>query len=278
MSKHGSVTFHVSAPLAVFAKLFVDDHSLEYVLNHAKTKPELTAASTIALFVNLFMDFRDAFTEKNHLRQFTCTALLNILWSISFQRRHQTELRKNENFLKTIKSLALDKTETVIHMYVLRTMDNMAEAASGIFENLDEVSDGEDVDITDTKLIANAKSEKPLIMISYAHADVQFRDKILAELEKNESLYDIWIDKNQLLSNASIWPQITQAIKRSKIVILFLSQEYFNSKSCRKEALFAVKREKSIIPVYIGDPGDCDWLGMLFQFFLLIMLKFKVYI
>jgi len=261
----------VSAPLAVFAKLFVDDRSLEYVINHAKTKPELTEASTIGLFVNLLIDFRDAFTGKDHLRQFTCTALLNILWSISFQNRYQAELRKNENFLMTIKSLSLDKIESVVDKYVLRSMNNMAQAASGILDNLDELADNEDSNTTDPRLISNSASGKPLIMISYARANDQFCDKILPELEKNKDLFDVWIDRKHFSSNTYIWLEIARAIKQSSLIVLLLSKDYYNSRSCRKEALFAMKRMKSIIPVYIGDPGDCDWLGMLFQSFSFIV-------
>ncbi|CAF3969817.1 unnamed protein product, partial [Rotaria sp. Silwood1] len=81
----GTLHLHVSEPLAVFTKLFTDDHSLKYVLNDAETNPKLDVSLKINLFIDLFMKFRDAFEEKNQLEQFTCTALLNILWSISFQ-------------------------------------------------------------------------------------------------------------------------------------------------------------------------------------------------
>ncbi|CAF0770544.1 unnamed protein product [Rotaria sordida] len=255
-----SYAFHVSEPLAVFTKLFVDDRSLEYVLSHAETDPQLDVISTINLFIDLFMKFRGAFVEKKQLEQFTCTALLNILWSISFQDRYKTKLQQNKGFMKTITSLAMDNGEKIVEEYVSRSMESMIKAANGILYNLNEISDDQNADIADRQLISNASCEKPMIMISYAHSNNHFCDKILAELKEKGNLFGIWIDRNYCLSNEDLWEKIALGIKQSNLVLCLLSQEYFNSKSCRKEAIFAIKRKKSIIPVYIGEPGDCDWL------------------
>ncbi|CAF1036107.1 unnamed protein product [Rotaria sp. Silwood1] len=258
----GEYAFHVSEPLAVLTKLFVDDHSLEYVLSHAETEPQLDVTSTINLFVDLFMKFRGAFVQKNQLEQFTCTALLNILWSISFQDRYKTKLAQNKNFLKTIHSLAMDNGEETIDEYVPRSMESMPKAANGILYNLKEISDGKKTEISDSQLLSYTSDKKPMIMISYAHGNNLFCDRILIELEKKRSLFEIWIDRDHCTSNEDLWEKIALGIKQSNLVLCLLSQEYYDSKSCRKEATFAIKRQKSIIPVYLGEPGDCDWLDI----------------
>ncbi|CAF1484293.1 unnamed protein product [Adineta steineri] len=251
---HQAEGFQLSEPLAVFTKLFVDDHSLEYVLNHAETDPQLTTSSTIALFVNLFIKYRDSFASEDWSKQFTCTALLNILWSISFQDRYKTKLKQNQDFLTAIKSLAMNDSEKIFNKYVSSSMESAANAANGILYNLGEISD--------TQLVSNAVSKKPTIMISYAHDNNQFCDKILTEFEKKRNLFEIWIDRDHCSSSEDLWEKIARGIGQSKVIVCLLSQEYFNSKSCRKEATFAIKRNKSIIPVYIGEPGDCDWLDI----------------
>ncbi|CAF4428617.1 unnamed protein product [Rotaria sp. Silwood2] len=260
----GSYGFHVSEPLAVFTKVFVDDHSLDYVLTHAETDPQLDAASKIDLFVNLFMKFRGAFVENNQLEQFTCTALLNILWSISFQDQYKTKLQQNKNFLKTINTLAMDDTEKVVNEYVPRSIESMTKAANGILYNLQELLGGKKVDIADDQLVPNIGDQIPIIMISYAHANNHFCDNILVEFQERRNLFRIWIDRDHSSTNEDIWEKIALGIKQSRLVVCLLSQEYYNSKSCRKEFKFAVRRNKSILPVYIGEPGECDWLGMLF--------------
>ncbi|CAF4324853.1 unnamed protein product [Rotaria socialis] len=243
------VGFHISEPLGVLAKLLVDDHSLEYVLSHAETDPQLDVTSTIDLFVKLFIEFRGASVQKNQREQFTY--------------HYKTKLQQNEEFFKTVKSLAMDSSETVtVDDYVPRSMESMRKAANGILYNLSETLNDKKVDITNKQSVFNTGSEKPMIMISYAHANDQFCDKILAELARKENLFSIWIDRDHLSSNEDLWEKIAHGIKQSYVVLCLLSQDYFNSKSCRKEASFAVKRKKEIIPVYIGEPGDCDWLDI----------------
>jgi hypothetical protein len=251
----------------VFTKLFVDDHSLEYVLNHAETDPQLTISSTIALFFDLLIEFRDAFAVDYQLKQFTCTALLNILWSISFQDQYKAKLKQRNDLLKTIKSLAMDDGEKVVDQYVPRSMESIEKAANGILHNLNEISDGKEAIVADTQLVSDADNKKPMIMISYAHDNNLFCDKILVEFEKNRDLFEIWIDRDHCSSSKDLWEKIARGIGQSKLVVCLLSQEYFNSKSCRKEMEFAIQRKKSIVPVYIGEPGDCEWLGMLLHFF-----------
>jgi hypothetical protein len=107
-----------------------------------------------------------------------------------------------------------------------------------------------------------------MVMISYAHDNNPFCDKILTEFEKNHALFDVWIDRDHCSSSEDLWEKIARGIRQSNLVICLLSQDYFNSKSCRKEANFAIQRKKAIIPVYIDEPGDCDWLGMFFIIFL----------
>ncbi|CAF1472663.1 unnamed protein product [Adineta steineri] len=254
--------FHVSEPLAVFTKLFVDDLSLEYVLNHAETDPQLTLSATIALFVNLFIEFRGAFAVEDPLKQFTCTALLNILWSISFQDRYKAKLKENNDLLKTIKSLAMDNDEKIVDRYVPRSMESMRNAANGILYNLNVTSDNKKDAKSDIPIVSNTDNGKPMIMISYAHDNDQFCDKILMELEKSQDLFRIWIDRNHCSSSEDLWEKIARGIGQAKLVVCLLSQDYFNSKSCRKEASFAIKRKKPIVPIYFGEPGDCDWLDI----------------
>ncbi|CAF1322931.1 unnamed protein product, partial [Rotaria sordida] len=252
--------FHVSEPLAVFTKLFTDDRSLKYVLDEAKSDPQLNASEKIKLFIDLFMKFRHALDEKNEIEQFTCIALLNILWSISFHDEYTQTLQNNQTFLKTVEDISKNYSEDATDHYAPRSMESFNKAANSILDNLDETLDNKQPDIIDRSVPAKIENKKPMIMISYSHDDKNFCYEILAELGKKIDLFRIWIDRDYLKSNEDLWEKIARAIKESKIVLLILSQKYYASKSCRNEATYAIKRNKSIIPVYIGEPGDCDWL------------------
>ncbi|CAF0868293.1 unnamed protein product [Rotaria sordida] len=200
----------------------------------------------------------------------TAKQIINIIHNISRHDEGADELNKFHGLviLKNIQSnnsqalddLAMDNGEKIVEEYVSRSMESMIKAANGILYNLNEISDDQNADIADRQLISNASCEKPMIMISYAHSNNHFCNKILAELKEKGNLFGIWIDRDYCSSNEDLWEKIALGIKQSNLVLCLLSQEYFNSKSCRKEAIFAIKRKKSIIPVYIGEPGDCDWL------------------
>ncbi|CAF1449540.1 unnamed protein product [Rotaria sordida] len=45
--------FHVSEPLAVLVKLFIDGTTFDYIMNQAQTNPSSNLTSTIKLFSNL---------------------------------------------------------------------------------------------------------------------------------------------------------------------------------------------------------------------------------
>jgi len=131
------VSFHVSEPLAVLAKLFVvDERTLDYILVHAETEPPSDMVSTIKLFADLLVSFSNSITGKDPLDQFTCIALFNIIWSISFQSQYQEELKENTDLMNTIKNLANDDGSRVIDQYKPRAMQSVKKAADGILFNL----------------------------------------------------------------------------------------------------------------------------------------------
>lgn len=129
---------HVSEPLAVVAKLFVvEERTIDYVLCHAETKPPSDISSTIRLFASLLVTFRSALDGNNPLKQFTLIAVLNILWSISFQAQYSQELiTSNDELISIVKSLAESDDKKAIDQYKPRSMEGVREAARGILLNL----------------------------------------------------------------------------------------------------------------------------------------------
>ena len=86
--------FHLSRPIVVLTKLFVQDEILKYVLNEASVK-NLPVSSKVLFFATLLVRFRGASTtdeDENNL--LTLAALFNILWSISFHHEYRLELQK----------------------------------------------------------------------------------------------------------------------------------------------------------------------------------------
>ncbi|CAF1516103.1 unnamed protein product, partial [Rotaria sordida] len=84
------------------------------------------------------MQFRGALANDDELDQLTLTALMNIIWSISFHDDYVDELKSNAKFLITIKSLVNDDGEAWVEQYVPKHMSSVKKAATGILWNLDE--------------------------------------------------------------------------------------------------------------------------------------------
>jgi len=129
---------HVSEPLGVLVKMFVvEERTLDYVLCHAETKPSSDMISTIQLFISLFFKFSNALKSADRLKQFTLIALLNILWSISFQSNYAQELIKNQQFIEKIKICNENNNEQdIIEQYKPRSMEGIKQAIHGILHNL----------------------------------------------------------------------------------------------------------------------------------------------
>ncbi|CAF3976487.1 unnamed protein product [Rotaria sordida] len=92
---------------------------------------------------------------------------------------------------KAIRNLASNYNEKVVEHYAPCSMKSVEKAANGILDNLYEIRDSKTNDITDQQLVSATGDDKPMIMTSYAHANDQFCDKILAEIEEKRSLSDL---------------------------------------------------------------------------------------
>jgi hypothetical protein len=254
---HGT---HVSEPLGVLVKIFVvEERTLDYVLCHAETEPPSDVASTIQLFLSLFFVFSNALKGTDRLEQFTLIALMNILWSISFQSDYAQELIKNEEFLIKIKLFTDENNQQeILEQYKPRSMEGIQQAARGILHNLN---------IGDNKLnehadLQNNVNNKSWIMISYCHDNNEFCGEILEFLRTRNDAFEIWIDRTHCQGAIDLWESIADGMEQASIIVCLLSESYFQSKSCRQEFIYAADSlKKRIVPILIGNFEPKGWLG-----------------
>lgn len=135
--------FDISEPLVVLTKFFVHDDILHYVVKDCQVK-NMKTPSKIAFFCDLVLQFRGALANDDEIDQLTLTALMNIIWSISFHEKYVDELKSNAKFLMTIKSLANDDGEAWVEQYVPKHMSSVKKAAASILWNLDENNPGKE--------------------------------------------------------------------------------------------------------------------------------------
>lgn len=87
------------------------------------------------------------------------------------------------------------------------------------------------------------------VFISYSRKDIDEAEKLCQELEAAGVKY--WIDRN-IHGSANFLSEITKNIRQCKVVIFIASNNSANSEWTQKEILYALKREKKIIPFRIG--------------------------
>jgi hypothetical protein len=272
--------FHISEPLVVLVKLFNDDRALDYILQHAQV-PELEKLSTVEFFINLLLKFQKADnTKKDPLKQLTCVALVNILWSVSFQEQYTPELKENKELMMLLEEFAAgNKMPASDAEYVPTYIENIQTSAKGIILNVTEQSkkpkaEGLSIvsDVSRQKSVVEALvsipiqtqqsldgDRKPKIMISYSN-----KDKVLCcKLEeKLKDRFDLWIDK-YYCTTGDPWEAIASGVEESEVIICLITKNY-DSKSIRRELIYAIDdQEKQTIPVFVKEPILPKWLRKL---------------
>ena len=111
------------------------------------------------------------------------------------------------------------------------------------------------------------RNTKPWIMISYCHENNSFCDELLKYLLKLNDKFDIWIDRTHCEGIIDLWESIADGMERSSIILCLLSDQYFQSKSCRQEFIYATDSlKRTILPILIEHFQPKGWMGLFFSF------------
>lgn len=89
------------------------------------------------------------------------------------------------------------------------------------------------------------------VFISYSRKDAPFVESLNKALQKAGK--KVWIDWKDIPYSSKWWDEISGAIEGASTFICVLSPDYFNSATCKEEALLAEKLNKRIIPTLWRD-------------------------
>ncbi|CAF0869817.1 unnamed protein product [Didymodactylos carnosus] len=255
--------FHISEYLVVLTKLFVNDDVVDYILKHAQVKNFIQSQSRVQFFCNLLVSVT-AYDQSDVLLRLTCITLFNILWSTSFNDKYKTELKENERFVNLVKSTA-DKEDTLVENDFQKHLSSIKKAADGILFNLSLEN------ITKT-VKSNVTANTTFFMISYSHADTAFCKQLTNALQQTSMHNSFWVDflniknrhGNEEAHTDDLWEEIAEAIEKASAIILLVSKNYYDSKSCRQELAYAKDMQKKrIIPIFVQkDYKPTGWLGI----------------
>ncbi|CAF0946961.1 unnamed protein product [Adineta steineri] len=261
--------WHISEPLIVLVRLICYDRTLDYVLQHAQV--EIDTSSTVKFLIDTLLDFYKNVHEDNPFKLSTCTALCNILWSVSLRPQYKEELQESKELKILLEKIAIEKVVINPTQYVPTYIENIQKATDGILCNINNDNQGTISNITenerhkpidDATIPSKMIDNKPLIMISYAHGDNNVCSQLYDELNKYNRQFDIWIDwKNS--KTGYLWGKIADGIADATIILCLLSNKYYESKSCQQEFVYAHDHlKKPIIPIFILNDKPPGWLAI----------------
>ena len=99
----------------------------------------------------------------------------------------------------------------------------------------------------------------PFIFISYAHRDTSVVIPVVNALQQKGFL--VWYDGG--IEAGSEWPEyIAQHLKQSGCVLTFISENFVNSKNCRRELIYAQDLDKPLLNIYIDNVQLSDGMKM----------------
>lgn len=96
------------------------------------------------------------------------------------------------------------------------------------------------------------------VMISYSWNQKEPMRKLASNLR--EFKIPVWIDIHEMQGN--LWEKMAEAIDHAFIVIVGLSDDYRDSENCQKEYAYAVKNNKPLIYVKVGQFTNNGWLSL----------------
>ncbi|CAF0962233.1 unnamed protein product [Rotaria sordida] len=252
--------FHISEPLIVLSKLFVNDDILTICLAQNDR--------LFQCFTQLFSHFSAQIKTQQPLDaerdSETILAVSNILWSISFQERYHEYFKMNTMLMNTLSNLAQSSSTYDILQSKLIPYDlySVKKSVQGILWNLKTLS----IHSRSSGNVSSTEQRPPLIMISYSHSDTSFCRELVECLSVH---VPIWVDykqaDNTINHSDDLWEEIAYAMEMATVIIVIVSKEYYESKSCRQELCYASDTlKKRIIPVYVPNQQyrANGWLGI----------------
>lgn len=98
------------------------------------------------------------------------------------------------------------------------------------------------------------------IMISYCWDDKALCHRIADRLMDDK--FTVWIDRDEM--SGDVYSAMASAIDSSDCILLCISESYFNSSNCQKEARYASDKRKTIIPIKVESKYKTEgWLSFI---------------
>ena len=221
--------YHVGELLIILMKLCTDESMMDCILQQDQC-PDFFILLLNRLLSNTEQDMNDL----------AITALVNILWSMSFDHRYQKHLIYHISLIKRLRQISPINTE-VISIYRPSQMSSLKRTLDGIWQNL---YPGQ----LEIKSPRSSNSSICSVMISYSPMNIDFCREFYNVLVQLPEL-SIYVD---FKTGKYSWKEMAEMIGQADVVLFLLSNEFYQNKSCRQELIYVTDTLKKLFfPIFI---------------------------
>lgn len=96
------------------------------------------------------------------------------------------------------------------------------------------------------------------VFVSYSREDSEHALRLTEALKARG--IDVFLDSESLVAGESWAPKVNRAIESSDAVAVFLSHNSKRSKWVEKELVYALEKEKHVIPILLDGEGKQNWV------------------
>ena len=187
--------------------------------------------------------------------QFERNSCLKLLSQLSFNAKVAEDLSKDTDFLSHFNSM-LTSSDIGLKKHCEKIMWN-------IKENVEKpaIAAQKQVNESQSNSVAPSANLPSHVMISYNTASRELCLKVKEKLEA--AGHKVWIDVNDI--HGSSLNAMAEAVEKSYVVLICITEKYRQSVNCQAEAQYAFKLNKPIIPLIMqkGYENVSGWLGMI---------------
>lgn len=103
------------------------------------------------------------------------------------------------------------------------------------------------------------KGDEPFIFVSYRHNAWPSVYPVIKKLIDSD--YRVWYDDG--IDAGSEWPEsIQEHLEKCNVFMPFITNDFCNSKNCRREVVFADESNKFIVPIFMEDAKLTQGMGI----------------
>ncbi|CAF1013654.1 unnamed protein product [Adineta ricciae] len=169
--------------------------------------------------------------------------VLDALWTLSFDEQIAQQLRDDSQFIESLQNITkLANNSFENESNETAKVDGIYKTATGLLWTLIKESQ-----VTQDASKTASQSDKFDVTISYSIKDKDVVNR-LEETLINEG-YTVWIDRD-ILHRQSM-ESVSEAMKKSTVVIICLSEWYVRDNQCVCESAYAVNSKCIVVPVVV---------------------------